>query len=62
MEQLNVAVYDLPSVAKKKAVVATVSMSFTETLPTMGLALQLAVPMAADASIHGRKAGGGGEC
>jgi hypothetical protein len=36
---------------KKKVVAAAVSMSSTEPIPMMGLALQLEVPMAVAASI-----------
>jgi hypothetical protein len=45
-------------VAKKKVVVAVVSVLSKETFPTVGLALQLEVPMAA-ASIRSPKVGGG---
>jgi hypothetical protein len=47
MEQLKVGTNDLPSVAKKKVVAATTSVSSMEAFPTTGLALQLEVPMAA---------------
>jgi hypothetical protein len=57
MEQLKVAMNDLPSVAKKKVVVAVASVSSTEAFPMAGLALQLEVPTAAAANIHGRKVG-----
>jgi hypothetical protein len=57
MEQLKVGTNDLPSVAKKKVVAAATSVSYTEAFPTMGLALQLEVPMVAAASIRGWKVG-----
>jgi hypothetical protein len=57
MEQLNVGTNNLPSVAKKKIVVAATSVSSTETFPTMGLALQLEVPMAVTTSIPSQKVG-----
>jgi hypothetical protein len=56
---LKVGINDLPSVAKKKVTVAAVSVSSMEAFPTVGLALQLEMPMVAAASIHGRKVGGG---
>jgi hypothetical protein len=55
MEQLNVGTNNLPLVVKKKVVVVAASVSSTETFPTMGLALQLEVPMAAVTSIPSRK-------
>jgi hypothetical protein len=57
MEQLKVGTNDLPPVAKKKAAAVAVSVSSTELFPTVGLALQLEVPMVAAASIHSRKVG-----
>jgi hypothetical protein len=57
MEQLKVCTNDLSSVAKKKVTVAAVLVSSTEAFPTAGLALQLEVPTAAAASIHGQKVG-----
>jgi hypothetical protein len=42
-------------VAKKKVTVAAVSVSSMEAFPTVGLALQLEMPMVAAASIYGRK-------
>jgi hypothetical protein len=53
MEQLKVGTNDLPSVVKKKVAAAATSVSYTEAFPTMGLALQLEVPMVAAASIRG---------
>jgi hypothetical protein len=44
-------------VAKKKVVVAAASVSSTKAFPTVGLALELEEPMAAMASIPGRKVG-----
>jgi hypothetical protein len=46
MEQLKVDTNDLPSVAKKKVIIAAMSVSSTETFPMIGLALQLEVPRA----------------
>jgi hypothetical protein len=57
MEQLHVVTNDLPSVVKKKVAATTMSVSSTEAFLTVGLALQLEVPTAAVASIHGRKVG-----
>jgi hypothetical protein len=57
MEQLKVDTNELPSVAKKKVVAATASVSSTEAFPTAGLALQLEVPTVAVASIRGQKVG-----
>jgi hypothetical protein len=39
MEQLKVGTNELPSVVKKKVVVAMASVSSTEAFPTAGLAL-----------------------
>jgi hypothetical protein len=55
MEQLKVGTNDLPSVVKKKVVVAAASVMSTEAFPTMGLTLQLEVPTVTMASIPGRK-------
>jgi hypothetical protein len=57
MEQLKVGTNDLSSVAKKKVAMAVASVSSTEAFPTVGLALQLEVPMAAVANIPGQKVG-----
>jgi hypothetical protein len=57
MEQLKVGTNDLPLVAKKKVATAVVSVSSTDAFPTVGLALQLEVPTAVAASIHGWKVG-----
>jgi hypothetical protein len=57
MEQLKVGMNDLASVMKKKVTAAATSVSSTEAFPTVRLALQLEVPMAAAASICGRKVG-----
>jgi hypothetical protein len=57
MEQLKVGTNDLPSVAKKKVVVAAASMLSMEAFPMAGLALQLEVPTTVVASIPGRKVG-----
>jgi hypothetical protein len=57
MEQLKVGTNDLPSVAKKKVVVAATSVSSMEAFPMTGLALQLEMPTTAAASIPGRKVG-----
>jgi hypothetical protein len=58
MEQLKVDTNDLPSVVKKKVIVAAASVSSTEAFPMAGLALQLEVPTAATtASILGQKVG-----
>jgi hypothetical protein len=58
MEQLKVDTNDLPSVVKKKVIVAAASVSSTKAFPMAGLALQLEVPMAAaTASILGQKVG-----
>jgi hypothetical protein len=58
MEQLKVDTNDLPSVVKKKVIVAVASVSSTEAFPMAGLALQLEVPTAAaTASILGQKVG-----
>jgi hypothetical protein len=57
MEQLKVGTNDLTSVANKKVVVATASVSSMEAFPTVGLALQLEVPMVVVASILGQKVG-----
>jgi hypothetical protein len=59
MEQLKVGTNDLPSVTKKNAAMAAVSVSSTEAFPTTGLALQLEVPTAATANIRSRKVGEG---
>jgi ABC-type methionine transport system permease subunit len=53
----NAQICVLPSVVKKEVVVASVSSM--EAFPTIGLALQVEVPMAV-ASIPGPKVGGGG--
>jgi hypothetical protein len=53
---LKVGTNVLPSVAKKKVVVAAASVSSTEAFPTVGLTLQLEVPTAAS-SIPGPKVG-----
>jgi hypothetical protein len=55
MKQLKVSTNDLPLVAKKKIVVAAVSVSSTEAFPMARLAPQLEVPTVAAASIPGRK-------
>jgi hypothetical protein len=55
MEQLKIDTNDLPSVANNKVAVAVASVSSTEAIPTVGLALQLEVPTAATASIPDRK-------
>jgi hypothetical protein len=55
MRQLKVGTNDLPSMAKKKVVVATASVSSTEAFPMMELALQLDVPTAVAASIPDQK-------
>jgi hypothetical protein len=55
MEQLKVGTYDLPSLVKKKVVVATASVLSTEAFPMAGLALQLEMPTVAVASILGWK-------
>jgi hypothetical protein len=47
----------VPSMAKKKVVVAVASMTSTEAFPMAELALQLEVPTVAAANIHGRKVG-----
>jgi hypothetical protein len=57
IEQLKVGTNDLPSVAKKKVIAATASVSSTEAFPTMGLALQLEVHMVGAANIPGQKVG-----
>jgi hypothetical protein len=57
MEQLKVGMNDLASVMKKKVTAAAASVSSTEAFPTVRLALQLEVPMAAATSICGRKVG-----
>jgi hypothetical protein len=58
MEQLKVDTNDLPSVVKKKVIVAAASVSSTEAFPMTGLALQLEVPTTAmTASILGQKVG-----
>jgi hypothetical protein len=54
---LKVGTNDLSSVAKKKVVVATASVSSMEAFPTAGLALQLEVPTTVAASIPGWKVG-----
>jgi hypothetical protein len=54
MEQLKVGTNDLPSVVKKKVVVAAASVMSTEAFSTMGLTLQLEVPTVTMASIPGR--------
>jgi hypothetical protein len=51
MEQLKIGMNDLSSVVKKIDV-AAVSVSSTEAFPTVGLALQLEVPMTVAASIR----------
>jgi hypothetical protein len=56
----SIGTNDLPSVAKKKGVAARMAGPSTEAFPTVGLALQLEVPMVVVASILGRKVGG--EC
>jgi hypothetical protein len=56
----SIGTNDLPSVAKKKGVAARMAGPSTEAFPTVGLALQLEVPMVVVASILGRKVGGGG--
>jgi hypothetical protein len=56
MEQLKVDTNDLPSVAKKVAT-AAMPVSSTEAFCTVGLALQLEVPIAAVASILSQKVG-----
>jgi hypothetical protein len=53
LEDIN----DLPSVAKKKVVVATTLVLSTKAFPMVGLALQLEVPTTAVASIPGQKVG-----
>jgi hypothetical protein len=53
MEQLKVGTYDLPSLVKKKVVVATASVSSMEAFPMAGLVLQLEMPTIAVASILG---------
>jgi hypothetical protein len=57
MEQLKVGTNDLPLVVKKKVATIAVLMlvSSMEAFPMAGIALQLEVPMAAAASIPGRK-------
>jgi hypothetical protein len=55
MEQLNIGTNDLPSVEKKKADAASVSS--TEAFPSVGLALQLEVPIAVAASIPSQTVG-----
>jgi hypothetical protein len=55
MKKLKVGTNDLPSVARKKVIAATASVSSTEAFPMAGLTLQLEVPTAVAASIHGRK-------
>jgi hypothetical protein len=57
MEQLKVGTNDLTSVANKKVAVATVSVSSMEAFPTVGLALQLEVPMVVVARRSGKSAG-----
>jgi hypothetical protein len=57
MEQLKVDTNELSSVVKKKVVAAAMSMSSMEAFPTAGLALQLEVPTAVDASIPDQKVG-----
>jgi hypothetical protein len=57
MEQLKVGKNDLQSVVKKKVTAAAASGSSTEAFPTMGLALQMELPMAAATSIRGWKVG-----
>jgi hypothetical protein len=52
MEKLKVGTNKLPLVVKKKVAVAAVLVSSAEVFPTVGLALQLEVPLAAAASIH----------
>jgi hypothetical protein len=55
MRQLKVGTNDLPSMAKKKVVVAAASVSSTEAFPMMELALQLDVPTVVAASIPDQK-------
>jgi hypothetical protein len=55
MEQLKVGISDLPSVAKKKVVVA--SRSSSEAFPMAGLPLQLEVPTTAVTSVPSLKVG-----
>jgi hypothetical protein len=52
MEKLKVGTNKLPLVVKKKVDVAAVLVSSAEAFPTVGLALQLEVPLVAAASIH----------
>jgi hypothetical protein len=55
MKQLKVGTNELLSVAKKKVTAAATLVSSTEAFSTVGLALQLEVPMAVAVSIPGRK-------
>jgi hypothetical protein len=57
MKQLKVSMNDSLSVAKKNVDVAMASVSSTEALPMVGLALQLEVPTAATTSIRSWKVG-----
>jgi hypothetical protein len=54
---LKVGTNDLPPVAKKKVVAVVTLGSSTEAFPTVGLTLQLEVPMATVASIPDQNVG-----